>query len=106
MAEDTHQALHELLIRIRDSLKPTTLMGIHPEYEAIDVIGGMDVRELFRPVWCYQHQLMWSYQTHDHFRSPCRIQLDSSKIDVPCDMPSSPAVSLGIPFTPSKRHAF
>ena len=92
MAGHALQAVRGLLFRIRDGMKPTTLMGIHPEYDLTDVIGGMDFRELFRPLSCYQHQLMWSYQTHDHFRRPCRIQLDSSKFDAPCDMPSSPAV--------------
>ena len=92
MAEHALQAVRELLFRIRDGMKPTTLMGIHPEYDLTDVIGGMDFRELFRPLWCYQQQLMWSYQTHNHFRSPCRIQLNRSKIDAPCDMPSFPAV--------------
>ena len=92
MAEHALQAVRGLLFRTRDGRKQTTLMDIHPEYDLLVVIGGMDFRELFRPLWCYQHQLMWSYQTQNHFRSPCCIQFNSSKIDAPCDMPSSPAV--------------
>ena len=48
IAEDARKALDELLIRVRDGLKPTLLMGILPNNDLMDEKGGMDFRQLFR----------------------------------------------------------
>ena len=47
MAEDARQSVHELIFRIRDGMKPTTLMGILPEE------GYPKRRAYFRPTFFF-----------------------------------------------------